>query len=39
MPDRYGEEDPDISHITDPYLIANCDLCDEHGYREMRKSE
>ncbi len=43
MPDRYGENEPnpgypqddapDIVRITDPYLIDNCGLCDEHGYR------
>lgn len=34
MPDRYGEDaDPDIERITDPYLIANCDLCDDDGNR------
>ena len=34
MPDRYGDDaDPDIARITDPYLIANCDLCDDNGYR------
>lgn len=34
MPDRYGEhDDPDIVHIADPWLVANCELCDEHGYR------
>jgi hypothetical protein len=33
MPDRYGDSDPDIARITDPYTVANCDLCDEHGYR------
>ena len=35
MPDRYGENpnnDPDIARITDPYLIDNCDLCDDNGY-------
>jgi hypothetical protein len=34
MPDRYGDDaDPDIARITDPYRVANCDLCDDNGYR------
>ena len=32
MPDRYGENDPDIDRITDYRAIDACGLCDENGY-------
>lgn len=33
MPDRYGENDPDIAAMTDHRAIDACGLCDEHGQR------
>lgn len=33
MPDRYSDNDPAIDHITEPWTVINCPLCDDHGYR------
>lgn len=30
MLDRYGEEQPEHFNV---FAVADCDLCDEHGYR------
>jgi hypothetical protein len=33
MPDRYGDEPAEHHH---PQTIAECDLCDDEGYRGSR---